>query len=167
MTSRGHNKLYIGHRIQKACTFLRKIPQFKEALPHIVFINDKTRTIPTIGISSNLVTYNAKWLQSLSDEILLGMIAHEILHYIYRHKERRDSRDMFYWNLACDYEVDETLDDMDIWTSLRSKDSFKRKFKNEINNVPAEVKYNKLMTYYTGKNGELIYPSWRSRDFLE
>ena len=35
--------LYIGHRIRKACTILRKTTPFKEALPYLSFLRDNGR----------------------------------------------------------------------------------------------------------------------------
>ena len=50
----------------------------------------------------------------LSTHELRFIIAHELLHVALRHQQRRQGRDPFLWNVACDYVINGWLMDMDI-----------------------------------------------------
>lgn len=60
--------------------------------------------IPTAGIDpyGNLY-YNEKWINSLSEEELQGVLCHEVLHEVFDDLERCGYRHQRIWNYAADY----------------------------------------------------------------
>lgn len=49
------------------------------------------------------IFWNAEFCASLNEEELSGVIAHELLHCILGHNDRRDERDRHQWNIAIDH----------------------------------------------------------------
>lgn len=128
------NKLYVNNRILKTCTFLRKLPSFRDYLHHSLsdLMNPKiyTRTyicddtfkkalrhirferntnILRARILGNCIEYNPKWMDSLSDEDMKFAIAHECLHYALSHLSRQGTRQSKPWFISCDYEINHML----------------------------------------------------------
>lgn len=57
------------------------------------------------------LTYNPKFIESLSDAEVKGLIAHEIMHCATGHPWRRDARDLKMFNEAGDYAINPILSD--------------------------------------------------------
>lgn len=51
------------------------------------------------------IFYNPHWVSKLRDSELRGLLAHEILHVLFTHADRRLDRHPFLWNVACDYAI--------------------------------------------------------------
>jgi predicted metal-dependent peptidase len=63
-----------------------------------------------IGVSANGNLYfNEKWINKLTDEEMIGVLAHEIGHLALLHLVRRKNRDMEKWNIACDLVINSML----------------------------------------------------------
>lgn len=66
--------------------------------------------VPTMGTDSKYLYYNEEYVNSLSEEFLEGVIAHEVGHCLFRHcgKEglkRQKKHNQEVWTLACEYSV--------------------------------------------------------------
>lgn len=59
----------------------------------------------TMAVDGEHLFYAPDFALSLSEEEVLGVIAHEIYHCTYRHITRRGEREPERWNRACDYVV--------------------------------------------------------------
>jgi predicted metal-dependent peptidase len=66
---------------------------------------------PTMATNGACIRYNPDFITSLTDDYLRGVLAHEVLHCALRHPHRRDSRNPERWNIACDYAVNNFLDE--------------------------------------------------------
>jgi predicted metal-dependent peptidase len=76
------------------------------------------------------------------------VIAHEILHVVLEHMQRRGEREPFIWNVACDYVINNWLDHMGV--GVRPEGTL---FKEDYRGVDAETIYEELMR--NGGNDQL------------
>ena len=84
-----------------------KYPFFgKLALGLELIESDKFDTMATDG---QRIYYNPEWVKSITHQERVGVIAHEILHVVYKHHLRRGKRDAYYWNVAGDYVINDIL----------------------------------------------------------
>ena len=58
--------------------------------------------VPTMGTDGKRLIYNPKFVDAVSDDQLLGLLAHEILHCSLGHIWRREKREPCRWNIAAD-----------------------------------------------------------------
>jgi predicted metal-dependent peptidase len=63
----------------------------------------KNMSVPTMATDGKKLYYDPEWVQSISLQELMGVIAHEIGHIILHHIARRQSREVLRWNVATDY----------------------------------------------------------------
>ncbi len=66
----------------------------------------RTRTMATDGRS---VFYQKDYVQGCSDQELVGLLAHEVMHPAMQHHTRRGDRDPGLWNEAADYAINPIL----------------------------------------------------------
>ncbi|MCG3776482.1 MAG: hypothetical protein JW395_3341 [Nitrospira sp.] len=66
-------------------------------------------SIETMATDGSSMFYNTSFVDKLSDEGLLAVVAHEVLHRTNGHHLRRDERDPYEWNVACDYAINPML----------------------------------------------------------
>ena len=64
------------------------------------------RTAATDGYH---IFYNPQWVAKLREDELRGLLAHEVLHVLFSHADRRQGRDGQVWNMACDYAINYLL----------------------------------------------------------
>lgn len=64
------------------------------------------RTAATDGYH---IFYNPQWVANLREDELRGLLAHEVLHVLFSHADRRKERDAQVWNMACDYAINYLL----------------------------------------------------------
>ena len=64
------------------------------------------RTAATDGYH---IFYNPQWVAKLREDELRGLLAHEVLHVLFSHADRRQERDGRVWNMACDYAINYLL----------------------------------------------------------
>lgn len=55
------------------------------------------------------IFFNPQWINELSDKEIRGVLAHEILHVLFTHSERRSDREPLMWNYACDFAINALL----------------------------------------------------------
>ncbi len=65
----------------------------------------------TMATDGHNVFINESFVARLSEEHVMGVIAHEVLHCVLGHMDRRGARDPYVWNLAVDYATNLILDD--------------------------------------------------------
>jgi predicted metal-dependent peptidase len=61
--------------------------------------------IQTMAVDGKSLFYNPAFVDTLSDEELRGVIAHEVMHCVHHHMTRRGSRGPLRWNKAADYVI--------------------------------------------------------------
>nr|MBA3824468.1 peptidase [Ktedonobacterales bacterium] len=69
------------------------------------------------------------------------VLAHEMLHAGLRHGERRQGRDPFLWNVACDYVINQWLIEMDVGVLPR----FGALYDVELKGLSAEAVYDRIV----------------------
>ena len=67
--------------------------------------------VPTAATNGKQVVFNPEFCESLNDEELKFLIAHECMHPMLEHNFRRQSRDPRKWNQAADYVINKLLTD--------------------------------------------------------
>ena len=60
---------------------------------------------PTAYTDSVVLGYNPEFIDKLSNAEIKGVICHEVMHIAMLHPFRRNSREPFRWNVACDYAI--------------------------------------------------------------
>ena len=68
-------------------------------------IIDASAWLPTAATDGKHFYYNAEFIQMLDEEELIFLIAHEVLHAVYDHMDRRGSREPQLWNCAADFAI--------------------------------------------------------------
>ncbi len=65
----------------------------------------ETTEVPTMATDGYAIYYNPQFVEELTDEMLLAVLLHEVLHAAYSHLPRRGGRDPRRWNIAADIVV--------------------------------------------------------------
>jgi predicted metal-dependent peptidase len=84
-------------------------PFFGALLLSLKMIPDPT--CKTAWVDGRSIGYNPKFVDGLSHDQLVGLLAHETMHPALGHPWRRDGRAMRNWNIACDKAINTTLRD--------------------------------------------------------
>jgi predicted metal-dependent peptidase len=63
----------------------------------------------TMATDGRSLIYQPGWVQSLPQDELKGVVAHEVMHNALTHPARRHHRDPMRWNIACDLAVNPLL----------------------------------------------------------
>jgi len=66
-------------------------------------------TAPTLWVDGKTVGYNPDFVLTLSHEMTVAALAHEVGHCILDHISRRNGRNQNKWNRACDYVINAML----------------------------------------------------------
>ena len=69
-------------------------------------VKGRTRTMATDGRS---IFYHKDYVQECTDQELVGLFAHEVMHPAMQHHTRRGNRDPKLWNEAADYAINPVL----------------------------------------------------------
>lgn len=72
-------------------------------------ILEETTEVPTMRTNSKKIWYNPEFVESLADNEVVGVIAHEVMHIVLGHHYRKGYRDHDKWQTACDYAVNPVL----------------------------------------------------------
>lgn len=70
---------------------------------------DASKWCKTAATDGRKLYYNREFIKSLTQDELLFLLGHEVLHCVYDHLGRKGSRDHQLWNMANDYIVNYTL----------------------------------------------------------
>ena len=70
---------------------------------------DASKWCKTAATDGRKLYYNREFIKNLSDDELLFLVGHEVMHCVYDHLGRKGSRDHKLWNMANDYIVNYTL----------------------------------------------------------
>ena len=70
---------------------------------------DDTLNPPTAATDGKQVLFHSEFVETLSDEQLKFVVAHECMHPMLEHNFRRNSRDPRKWNQATDYVINQLL----------------------------------------------------------
>lgn len=65
--------------------------------------------VPTMAVDGTNIYYHPPFVLSLSEQELVGVVAHEVMHCAYRHFSRRSHRNPIIWNWAGDYVINADL----------------------------------------------------------
>jgi predicted metal-dependent peptidase len=86
-----------------------KFPFFCQVLAsRKIFVDE---TIPTLATDGpNIYCNTTFWANHLDNETEISGVAHELVHVVLEHMWRRGSRDPRLWNIACDYKVNQYLE---------------------------------------------------------
>lgn len=66
---------------------------------------------PTMWTDGKRLGYNPKFIESITQDELVGVLAHEVMHVVGLHPWRRQSREPKKWNIACDAVVNHIVTD--------------------------------------------------------
>lgn len=105
------------NRLQKArAKMLIKHPFFATLLmstPMIIITPDHALAaeVPTMGTDMERLYVNEAWVETLNDDEVLGVLAHEVMHIALAHGIRLMGRDHTIWNFSCDYAINLVLVD--------------------------------------------------------
>jgi predicted metal-dependent peptidase len=69
-------------------------------------VNNDIETFATNGVS---IYYNEEYAESLTTELTMGVLLHEVMHPAFFHVTRRGTRNPMIWNEACDYAINPLL----------------------------------------------------------
>ena len=70
----------------------------------------ESEELPTMGVNKNGVLYfNPKFVETLTDKDIMFVLAHEVMHVVFEHVDRKGKREPEVWNIACDIKVNDLL----------------------------------------------------------
>ena len=98
--------------------------------------NNEIETACTDGKS---IEYNVSFIDTLSQEELVGLIAHEVLHPAMLHHTRKGEREHKLWNKAADYAINPIIKEAEIKLPAGALLDYR------FNNMPAEQIYGILL----------------------
>jgi predicted metal-dependent peptidase len=88
----------------------KKSPFFSYIMTHLNFKEVTDEDIPTMGVDANGNLYwNKKWVKTLPESQLIGVLAHEACHIALLHLERTGTRQNDIFNIANDIIVNDIL----------------------------------------------------------
>lgn len=87
----------------------------------------ETRDVPTAATDMAKLYYNPDFIESLDEEIVLFVLAHEVMHIALEHGLRLHTRNPMLWNVACDFAINLVLREcgFTIWDKCLISDEFK------------------------------------------
>ena len=105
--------------LQRAISwFMASFPLLGAMVAAFDFIEDgdtcRREDISVAAVNERLRTIWLNPAAGLGEMQMRFVIAHEILHVALRHQVRRQGRDPFLWNVACDYVINAWLIEMDV-----------------------------------------------------
>lgn len=103
-----YKNLDIESKMAKVIYTLRRIRPFYSAV-YESMKREETTQVETMGVTTNKVVYNKKFVEGLEFEELMFVDLHEIVHVALMHVSRRKNRDPELWNIAADLYVNKLL----------------------------------------------------------
>jgi predicted metal-dependent peptidase len=68
-----------------------------------------TDEVDVMGTNGSAIFYNPSAVRELSQPMVLGVIAHEVLHCAFQHMFRRRHRNFDRWNRATYYDINDII----------------------------------------------------------
>jgi len=133
-------------RMQKArAKMLIKHPFFATLLVSTPW--EMTENVPTAATDMEKLYFNPNFMESLTDDEILFVLAHEVMHMALEHGLRKQARNHMLWNIACDYALNLVLEDsgFTIWKEALCDKIYK--------DLSADQIYDKLYQQASGKGG--------------
>lgn len=95
-------------KLARACTRLMiKHPFFGSLVyQHELELTD---AVPTAAATKDRMMFNPEFLERVTPEELVFLVAHEVMHIVFAHAIRRGNRDPEIYNIACDAVINEIL----------------------------------------------------------
>jgi predicted metal-dependent peptidase len=87
---------------------LFKQPFFGNMATRLKVVENKT-FVSTAATDGRHLYYNTEFFSKLTLPNTVFVIAHEVLHVVFNHMDRRDNRHKELWNAACDYAINGML----------------------------------------------------------
>lgn len=72
---------------------------------------DDANVVDTAAVDGVHFFFHPPFIEKLKKQELMGLVAHEVLHCVFAHMQRRNGRDPHNWNVACDYTINQHLID--------------------------------------------------------
>ena len=106
-----------------------------------------TEKVDVMAVDGQHLFYNPKTVENMSQAMVIGVVAHEVLHCAFQHTFRRRHRRKEKWNEACDYVINAII--------LQEKFSLtkSRLFNSKYTNMSAEEVYERLPNRPPSNNG--------------
>ncbi len=111
-----------------------------------------TTDLPTAAVDGTHIFFNPDYIKSLTSDLMIGLVMHEILHLAYDHIGRKGSRNHRIHNIACDividtdlrndgYDVPDSLanDKYDGWTSEKVYDDIVSNTPKKYEAIPSDL----------------------------
>lgn len=137
-------------KLRKARTkMLLRLPFFGKLATHLKLV--EADWIPTIGTDSVRVYYNPEFINVLSKDEIVFVLAHNVMHCVYNHHGRRSGRDKKTWDSACDYVTNNELIDLRVG---KMPNLIKVLHDKKYDDMTAEEVYNDLMQQQQQQNGQ-------------
>lgn len=99
--------------VQARVDFLMDQPFYGQLAVRLILI-EADSWCPTMAVDGVRMYYNTEFVNGMNDNELKFVVAHEVMHCVYQHFLRRDSRDPRLWNCAGDYVINLELDELKI-----------------------------------------------------
>ena len=98
----------------------------------------ETDKIPTAATDMEKLYYNPGFVDTIDDDVLMFVIAHEVMHTALAHGVRLNSRDKMCWNIATDYAINLILEDSNfkVWANALLDEKYR--------DLSADAIYNQL-----------------------
>ena len=68
-------------------------------------------SIPTMCTDGRSILWSPSFVDTMGQEETVGVMAHEVLHIVFKHHLRRGARDPELWNIATDFAINQVLVD--------------------------------------------------------
>ena len=114
------NEEIIDRIIKARIEMLMSAPFFGNLATRLL-LKDATEWCPTAATDGKYFYYNKHFISALSDQELVFLVGHEVLHCVYDHMdtERRGDRLPILWNIANDYVINADLIDAGVGEEIK------------------------------------------------
>ena len=109
---------------------------------------EPSNSIEVMATDGEKLYYNEQALLNFDRFELIGVVAHEVLHVMLGHHERREGRDHKAWNIACDYAINSIL--LDSGFVLPKERHYDRSYRG----LAAEEIYARMLKEDGGSGGQ-------------
>ena len=125
---------------------LRRYPAFGSILSSVKYrVVDKSSNLKTAGTNGKEIIMNKDYMNTLTEDEQIFVLAHEICHIAFEHKERRQGKDVKLWNIATDAIINKNLEQDGLPIPERAVNM------EEALNYDAEELYNILLEQQNSK----------------